>query len=143
VILFVSDYEGTPIAMVEAMTQGVIPVYPRILSGGDGYAETVRADLLYAPDDFAHVTKVMRALAGLGGPETSALRRRAIEVVAGHTGDEYHRTFTGFLASVRGLPRVGTGSFPRRPFPIDHLSFTALERLGTARRRVRQALGRG
>ena len=65
VIFFTSDYEGTPIALLEAMSVGAIPIYPRIGSGGDAYAQSVRADLLYAPGDFAHVARTLQQLRGL------------------------------------------------------------------------------
>src|ERR1041385_1624335 len=53
VIVFVSDYEGTPIAMLEALHRGVVPLYPRVGSGGDDYVRSLEHDLLYEPGERA------------------------------------------------------------------------------------------
>lgn len=46
-IVFTSDYEGMPISLLEAMSQGVLPLYARMNSGGDSYAARLDSSLLY------------------------------------------------------------------------------------------------
>src|SRR6185436_19246191 len=50
-ILFFNDFEGTPISLLEALSQGVLPLYPEIQTGGDKYTRQVLPSLLYSPGD--------------------------------------------------------------------------------------------
>ena len=133
-ILFVSDYEGTPIALLEALSQGVIPIYPRIKSGGDAYTTFVSKELLYEPGDFPHVAAAISHLSRQSSTEMDALRNRCRESAAAHLGENYHQTFSNFLRKTLSAERVASNTFPARPFPIDLCSFASLEKLGAVRR---------
>src|SRR5206468_11933473 len=76
VIVFVSEYEGTPIAMLEALSLGVIPVYPRLGSGGDRYVNGIRPDLLFDPDDLPQAVQALVSLGRASDQEIATLRAR-------------------------------------------------------------------
>ena len=137
-IIFTSDYEGTPIALLEALSLGVLPVYPTIGSGGESYTARVLSELLYQPDDFEHVGQTLLKLVGLSELEWEKLRRKARESVASHLGDAYIRQFSAFVRSVVQMPRIAQDNFPPRPFFLDRCSFATVERLGRIRRAVRR-----
>jgi glycosyltransferase involved in cell wall biosynthesis len=139
-IVFTSDYEGTPIALLEALSVGVIPVYPIIGTGGEGYTEQVLPDLLYRPDDFDHVAQSLAKLVHLPEAELNALRRKCQESVAPHLGDSYLRQFAAFVRSIVAMPRIAQNNFPSRSFLVDHCSFALVERLSAVRRSLRWRL---
>jgi glycosyltransferase involved in cell wall biosynthesis len=141
-IVFVSDYEGTPIAMLEALSMGVVPIYPRIGSGGDAYVKRLREDLLYEPEDFGRVAQVMKSLASAPETEWEALRSRCRQAVALHVGDGYLAAFSQFLRKVVSLPRISRTTPLKRVWPLDYLSFQSMARISAARRRAAQLLGR-
>lgn len=142
VVVSTSDYEGTPIAMLEAMSVGVIPVFPRIGCGGDSLAAGVLAELLYEAEDFARVAGVLGRLRRMPEAELQSVRDRCVEAVAVNAGDGYLRAVAGFIRRVLELPRVATGNFPRRVFPVEHLSFATLAKLSATRGWLRRQCGR-
>jgi glycosyltransferase involved in cell wall biosynthesis len=115
VLVFVTDYEGLPITLLEALSVGVLPLFPAIGSGGDDYAAQLRPDLLYPAGDLAAAAAAARRLAGAPEPEIAALRQRANDLVRPHLGDGYGRTFAGSVARVGELPRRSRAVFGRRP----------------------------
>ena len=134
-ILFISDYEGTPIALLEAMTAGVVPLHPKIGCGGDHYAARVRPDLAYPPGDMAALAGLVVGMAKTG-PEAAAVSRTAsAQVVAGHSAERYRDSMAHFVRRIAGLPRLERRPLPRRPFPMDWLSFRTARRLMELRRR--------
>ncbi|MBI5775066.1 MAG: glycosyltransferase family 4 protein [Verrucomicrobia bacterium] len=134
VFLSVSDYEGTPIALLEALSQGVLPVYPRIGSGGDSYARAIQPGLLYPPQDWPGVASLLNKLCRQPEADVQPLRARCRETAAPHLGNAYLEKFSAFARSIAARPRISQNTFPRRPFPIDHLPFTWLKPLGAVRR---------
>ena len=134
VILFLSDYEGVPLALLEALSVGVIPFYPRIGSGGDAYVAGVRKDLLFEPEDYAHVADTLKKLSLLPESDLERLRSNGREVTAVHLGDNYMKSFSAFVRQIVALPKVSQSTFPRRPFFVEDCSFTWLGRLGAVRR---------
>lgn len=132
-VISTSDYEGTPIALLESMSVGVIPVFPRIGCGGDTLAAGVMAELLYEPDDFVGVAGVLGRLRRLPASSLQSVRDRCVAAVTANAGDGYLRTVAGFIRRVLELPRVATDKFPRRVFPVEHISFATLAKLSAAR----------
>ncbi len=128
VILFVSDFEGTPISMIEAMNRGVIPVYPRINTGGDAYARETAGPLLYEPGDLDGAAQAIAWLAERSSDEIQALRQRAQAQVARHDAANYHRVFGTFVNQIQTAPRISQARWSVRPFPFDALSFGAIAR---------------
>lgn len=112
-ILFVSDYEGLPIALLEALSAGVIPIFPKIGSGGDTYAAAVRPDLLYA--DRAEIPNLIHQISAASVDEIESLRQRCKRITAPHQGDAYERAFAHFIRQIAAEPRVSAPA-PSRPF---------------------------
>ena len=124
-----SDYEGTPISMLEAMSQGVVPVMPWMGSGADEYAGQLHASLVYEHDDFGTVAQTMLRLSKLPEEEMRGLRAKAIEMVSEHSIEAYMGTFSRFAEKIAGLPRISRKDPPRRPFPLNSISYRWLDRL--------------
>jgi glycosyltransferase involved in cell wall biosynthesis len=141
-ILFVSDYEGTPIAMLEALSMGVVPIYPRIGSGGDAYAEGLCTDLLYEPGDWEAMASTIRELVRLRPEDLESLRHRCQRAVAHHLGENYLSQFARFVRQIKSGSRVSEDTFPQRPWPLDDLSFTWIARIGAVRRTCLRLLRR-
>lgn len=127
-ILFVSDFEGTPISMIEAMNRGVIPVYPRIDTGGDAYAGETAGPLLYEAGAMDSAAQAIAWLAQRSSDEMQTLRLRAQAQVTRHDAANYHRVFAAFVDQIRAAPRISQARWRVRPFPFDPLSFGAIAR---------------
>src|SRR5262249_35495663 len=80
-LVFVSDYEGTPISLLESMSMGIIPVYPRIKTGGDGVVEAAGAELLYEPEDFGRAAAILVELAKSSPAAVQDVRKRCQQAV--------------------------------------------------------------
>jgi hypothetical protein len=130
VVVFASDYEGLPISMLEALSVGVLPVFPRIGCGGDDFARRLGPGFLYAPEDFPAVAKLLAGLTALSDAEAQALRDRGGELARPHLGDCYLSTFADFARRIAALPRISNGAPPPRPFyPSDLCPFALLRRV--------------
>ncbi len=147
VIAYVSDYEGLPITLLEALSHGVIPLYPRIDSGGDHYAATVFERLLYPPGDLGAAVSGLQALARLETAAISDLRQRCLELARPHRGDCYLGTFERFVRRIGSLPQISAAaSLPRRARLTDWIPFGLLKRVApralwrTAQRNPPQSL---
>ena len=115
-IIFTSDYEGTPATLIEAMTAGVLPVYPAIGSGGDDYVRKLSPSLFYRHDDADSVRAVFRWLKSRSAGEIAALRQKARELVAAHSLENYFQQFASYLAGFESAPAIGrprAAKFPR------------------------------
>lgn len=137
-ITFVSDYEGTPLAELEAMAVGVLPLHPRLQSGGDHYAGLVEPRLVYPPGELAALSESIAWIGRLGFDEWSALRTRARAVMSAHLGDGYRRKFSEFVRHVAAMPELEKRPLPRWFFPKDRLTFAMIRRLADLRRRLRR-----
>lgn len=140
-ILFTSDFEGTPISMIEAMNRGVIPVYPKINTGGDAYASGTARSLLYEAGDTAGAARALAWLASLRTEEFAALRQASQAQVARHDAANYHRVFDSFARRILTEPRVSQRRFPIRPFPFDGFSFEGIAKLADLGRKVFRRAG--
>lgn len=129
VILFVSDYEGLPIALLEALSVGVLPIYPRIQSGGDDYVAKVNGDFLYPPEDWTRVAQILRRLTQASDDAIQSMRASCRRLAEPHLGDSYERIFSEFIRKIHEQPRISAASFPRRPFYwSDHYPYAFLKR---------------
>jgi glycosyltransferase involved in cell wall biosynthesis len=132
-LVFVSDYEGVPISLIEGLSVGVIPVFPRIGSGVDGYVMRVKPDLLYPPGDLTAVARALQLLARSSEADLAALRQRCGEIVQPHLGECDLTAMSAFVRRIRDLPQISCASFPPRPFyGSDHCPFGLLRRLWPA-----------
>lgn len=129
VIVYTSDVEGMGLALLEAMSAGVLPVYPAIGGGAEGYVRAVHPDLLYPSGDFAHVAHVLDTLRRAAPAWVETLRARCRAVVAPHLGDLYGPAFAGFVCRLLGLPRRSPAVPRRRPRALaDRLPIGILRR---------------
>ena len=106
-IIFTSDFEGTPISLLEAMSAGMLPVYPVTGSGGDDYVRKLSPSLLYRHDDVDSLPSVFRWLKSRSNGEMLMLRQKARELVAAHSLRNYFQQFTSNLNEFESAPPVG------------------------------------
>ncbi len=129
VIFFASEYEGLPLALLEAMSRGVVPVYPSIGSSGDRYVTGVRPDLLYPAGRLPAAARVLRELQKLDAFGWGCLREASSRLALPHAGGAYDSAFSEFVRRIVSLPRI---SEPR-PLPVGglgaYLPFGILGRL--------------
>lgn len=129
-IVFVSDYEGLPIALIEALAVGVLPVVPSVGSGADAYVRYVSEDLLYEPGRTDAAAAAIRTLTQASHSEIQKLRSRANSVVEPHLGDCYQRVFATHLFHIAALPPISRKMLPSRaPRPRMFIPFGVLRRL--------------
>jgi len=129
-IVYVSDLEGMGISLLEAMSVGVVPLYPDISGGAAHYVRHVGPDLLYAPGNLEGLARIVGNLSRSPEGEVEKLRARSREVVARHRGDAYDETFQSFIRRIAQAPRVSQCDFARRPvYFADMLPFAVLTRI--------------
>lgn len=136
-IVFLSDYEGTPIALLEALSQGVLPLHPALDSGGDRLAASVDPHCIYPVGDLEQLTNRVVWLARQSAESRLALQLKAQAAVSPHLGETYRTRFAAFIQHILRLPERTKQPLPRRPFPLDWMSFRTLETLGKWRRKWR------
>jgi glycosyltransferase involved in cell wall biosynthesis len=135
-IVFFSDTEGQPVALLEALSCGVIPVFPRIGSGGDPYVEKVDERLLYEPGGIEQAARIVAALSSRPASDLETLRNRCREAVAHHLDDAYFKLFSAYIRRIRELPRISQDHIIRRPAAVDHVPTILLTPLALGRRWV-------
>jgi glycosyltransferase involved in cell wall biosynthesis len=129
VIFFLSDYEGLPISLLEAFSCGVLPLFPRIGSGGDGYVEKVNPDFLYTTEDFDRAARILAEIKQAPENQIADLRRTCKLLAAPHEGDAYYRSFAEFIARISESRRMAPEALPRRPlYWSDYLPFGLMRR---------------
>jgi glycosyltransferase involved in cell wall biosynthesis len=110
--VYFSDFEGTPLAMLEALSQGVIPVYPRINSGGDKYVAEISPDLLYPPGDLQAAAAIVQKLSRSKPEEIARLRERSRAAVVEHSVASYLKHTFDFGKKVWDSPRISKSQAP-------------------------------
>lgn len=110
-VVFFSDYEGTPIALLEAMSVGVTPVFPAIGGDGEALARGISPECVYPAGDLAAAARQLQTLAGRGQDERAARARRA---VAAHTPANYAAEFTRMVEATWRWPRHSETGIERR-----------------------------
>ena len=129
-ITSVSDYEGLPISMLEALSAGVLPLYPTIGSGGDEYAEKLSSNFVWEAFQFEQAASKLNLL--LKQPEATLHQSRlnAVNLTARHSESEYFRIFDSFTQQIVDLPRISNAELPNRPFYFsDQLPFGLMTRI--------------
>ncbi|HYE31707.1 MAG TPA: glycosyltransferase family 4 protein [Methylomirabilota bacterium] len=133
-ILFTSDYEGLPISLLEALSAGVLPLFPRINSGGDSYAARLFHGLLYETEAWEELVRTIGSLAKLPPDTLAGVRQKAQSLAREHAGGAYDRRFSEFIAETCEKPRISTGTFaPRSASILDHMPIGALTRTQSRR----------
>jgi glycosyltransferase involved in cell wall biosynthesis len=140
-IVFTSDYEGTPLSLAEAMSQGVLPLYAQMNSGGDEYARQIHPDLLFPVDDWDRAVRGVRAVLASTADEREAMQVKAREIAQHHANDAYVKLFEVGARRAWAMPRI---SQPR-PAPAGmalarRLPFAVIDRL-SPEGRLRRGIG--
>lgn len=133
-IVFFSDFEGGPIAVLEAMALGAIPFYPAIGGGwADIYAPQVDPRCHYPPGDMAALAAAIQQVFQASSARMTAMRNQARTLVAGHRNEGYEAACLALLRSIMDQPRISRERRRRS-------RFTDLLPLGLVARAVPQAL---
>jgi len=129
-IVFTSDFEGLPIAMIEAMCCGVIPVFPDVSCGGRDYTARVAPELVYAAGDAAAAARSLRWLLNLDSAAAEVFRSRSQDAAGAHARNAYGRTFAAYAHHLFTLPRISrTGPEARQAHLGEWFPFALLARL--------------
>ncbi len=129
-IVFFTEVEGGPIAMLEGMRAGVIPFFPRIGgSAGDFYAPQVDPLCHYPRGDIAALAASVHRIFTQHEGRLAELRARAEALVAHHTAEGYRAVLTDYLARASVLPRIGAPGAPMRRRWSDGLPYGLVKRL--------------
>ncbi len=141
-IFFCSDYEGTPISMLEGLAVGVIPVFPRIGCGGDRYVGAVRPESLYDPGNMEQAAASFQTIAKSLPHDWVEWQTGATRSVVDHVGDAYFRRFSGFLNEIIRREPISKSEFEWRGFPLNQLTFNGANRVDKWRGIIRKWMGR-
>jgi glycosyltransferase involved in cell wall biosynthesis len=141
-IVFVSDTEGQPVSLLEAMSGGVIPVFPRINSAGDAYANEVDERLIYPPDATEVAAQIITRIGREPDDEVERLRARCLQAVSPNLDGTYFKQIARLAQLVLSSDRFSSKDFPRRPAWVNCLPLGIVTRAGHARRRLQEALAR-
>lgn len=125
-IVFTSDYEGTPLSLAEAMSQGVLPLYARMNSGGDAYARRLHPDLLFEAGQPESAARGILEVMKLSADRQAAMQADAIEIA------QHHRSYVDqcevAIRRAWEMPRISlpvpptVGSFWGRRLPFGIIS---------------------
>ena len=108
-VVFFSEMEGGPIALLEGCAVGAIPFFPAIGGSlGDLYAPKVDVRCHYPPGDMRALAASVDGVFAEPREWIAAARERARAVVAQHAASEYERAFLQFAGRVRVLPRIAS-----------------------------------
>lgn len=106
-VVFFTEVEGGPIAMLEGMAMGAIPFYPRIGgSVGDVYAPQVDPLCHYPPGDLIELAASVQRVFARTPEAIEAMRERARRLVAGHRPERYAESLIGHLQRIAALSRI-------------------------------------
>lgn len=106
-VVFFSEMEGGPLALLEGCAVGAIPFFPAIGGSlGDLCAPKVDARCHYPAGDMRALAKAVDDVLGQTVEGIAAARDRARNAVAGYGVGEYERAFLAFAEEMRALPRI-------------------------------------
>jgi glycosyltransferase involved in cell wall biosynthesis len=126
VVVSLSDSEGGPIALLEAMAAGVLPLYPRIGGLAEEPASRVDARCLYPPGDLAAAA---RQLAALLAADRTDMRLRARAAVAAYTPLAYETAYAAAVQAALAKPRISLETSTRRAAWSDWLPLAVVRRV--------------
>ena len=134
-VVLVSDTEGQPVSLLEAMSGGALPLFPRVGSAGDAYTEAVHPRLLYPPGDIPEAASRVSELSRLPEPEIQQLRARSLSAVRPNVDGTYFARVAEFVRSLVQSPRLSTDQFPWHPAAFDRLPIFLATWIALLRRR--------
>lgn len=106
-VVFFSDHEGGPIALLEGMASGALPFYPaRGGSWADRYAPQIDPLCHYPPGDMPALARGVRQIFQLPGGHVDELRNRSRALVLDHTPENYLAECSEFFARTNSAARI-------------------------------------
>lgn len=114
-IIFTSEVEGLPLTLLDAMSLGVIPIYPRLGDGGEDYVRQIDERLIYPEGDTHAAAAQLMRVRNMAGSDLVKLRQRSTELIKPHLGNNYFRVFSDFAARIHSLDRISRHSFGKKP----------------------------
>lgn len=133
----VSDSEGTPLSMLEAMGLGCFPVFPRINTGGDAYAQAVGEQFLYPAGDLRAAVDVIQQIAGADKSQREAWQVLGRKAVHRHTDGGYLGHIAAFARAIHEAPRISAPGAAWFPPLVDRLTYAQLAKLASLRNLLR------
>ena len=128
-VIYTSDFEGSPLAMQEALNAGCLPIFPSIQCGGDLVVKEISEDLLYKPEDYQSIAYTLLDWQKRPPSFVEATRKKGIQVSSEYAEDKYHVKFKNFLNHILNQPVISKHPMQaRRRFWADILPFAALKR---------------
>ncbi len=101
-MVFFSDYEGLPIALLEALACGVVPLYPDYYGGRD-FLGRINPDLLYRPGDVENLVKNLCAASEWADERKMHFVEKAQSTIEAMQADSLESQYEKFL---NGLGKV-------------------------------------
>ncbi len=128
-VIYTSDHEGSPLALIEAMSAGNLPIFPRIGCGADQLIREVNKNFLYESTQWNAVAQAIRHTQQLTPESVQSLRDQCRAISLRHSRESYHAQFTDLFRYLLNAPRLSRAfSRPRPHFLTDWLPFGALRR---------------
>ena len=116
--------------MLEALSAGVLPLYPTIGSGGDEYAEKLGKNFIWEAFEFEQAASNLNLLLEQPEAKLHQARLNASNLTTQHSESEYFRVFDTFTNQIVDLPRISDERIPKRPFYFsDQLPFGLMTRI--------------
>ena len=125
-------------SLVEALSQGALPLYPKIDTGGDYYTRETSPGLLYPAGDISAAAEALQAVLSKSGDEIRTLRKRAQASVEPHSPAVYFRSIFDFAAQVREAPRVSTTEASTATRLSSFLNLSQIAQVSDLRGRLRR-----
>ncbi|MEX0322228.1 MAG: glycosyltransferase [Puniceicoccaceae bacterium] len=88
-ILFLSDYEGLPLSLIEGVASGCLPIYPDFHNGSDWISPLASQCFYHTGDVRQAAAVVARTESKWDQQDWNAYRDRATELASRHTPDAY------------------------------------------------------
>ena len=128
-VIYTSDFEGSPLAMQEALNAGCIPIFPKIKCGGDLVVSHIDRGLLYDPEDYASIADTLSHWKTLPNAQVEKARRQGVQISSEYAADKYHEKFRTFLEHILSMPIISKHPVPQRARAWkDRLPFGMLRR---------------
>lgn len=104
-IVFTSDFEGLPIALLEAVSRGVVPIYPRSCMGSD-WVEQLQSGLSYEVKDPDSVVEVVKCIQAWSDADWKAFTSAASLQMQAHSLSGYLNEFHDAVKLLSAMPRL-------------------------------------
>ncbi|KEF41475.1 MAG: hypothetical protein ER33_11140 [Cyanobium sp. CACIAM 14] len=127
-ILLMSDFEGLPIALLEAMAAGVVPVVRRIPSGIPELVANERTGLLVSADPGEAAQAILRLAGDPGLWQSCSTAARSL-VIQEYSADGSYARWRRLLEELHQRQPAVSAS---RPYPIDAGRIHGLRRIDPA-----------